>query len=195
MPFVYSVDFHEDYAQGYGKFTGPSKQHGSTRRSQFQCVGWILECADRVTEYSRDSSIEIYGDRYDIEGLVEVGKLSHEVACALSSADSWEGRFNIVWSALDERQKEIALKLNYSRNESFWPYFEEVTKGADAESICDRYREALRRPRECEDERERTYYAMIKPDKDISLVRNLGTARHNKDFYHCLGDIKNSANS
>lgn len=195
MTFVYSVDFQEGYAQGYGKFSGPSKEHGSTRRSQFQCIGWILECVDRVTEYSRDSSIEIYGDRYDIEGLVEVGKLSHDVACLLSRADSWEERFNIVWFALDERQKKIALKMNYSRSENFWPYFDAVNKGAGAESICDRYREALREATECEVEQEIAYYAVIKSEKDISFVRNLGAARHNKDFYHCFGNVNNSASS
>lgn len=192
MTFVYSVDFHEDFAQGYGKFSGPSKEHGSTRRSQFQCVGWILSCVDRVIEYSRDASIEIFADGYGIDGLIEVGKLPNEVAYALPWANSWEARFNLVWPALDEKQKQIALKMNYSKHENFWPYFDEVTKEADTKSIFDRYREELCKPRECKVERERTYYAMIKPDKDISLVRNLGTARHNKDFYHCFGEVDNS---
>lgn len=195
MSFVYSVDFHEDYAQGYGKFTGPSQEHSSTRRSQFQCIGWVLECIDRVKEYSRDSSIEVYANGYDVEGLVEVGKLEINVAYSLLRARSWEDRFNVVWAALDERQKSIALKMNYSRNESFWPYFGEATEGANPESVCDRYREALRKPRECEDERDCTYYAMVQPGKDRNYVLKLGPERHNKDFYHCFGGIKNSANS
>jgi hypothetical protein len=140
------VDYGEFDAQGIGKFTGPSAMHYSTELSQFQCIGWILECLDKTNGFCIRFDIRVDEKDYEREGLLTVGRLSEAAASALLETYDWEERFEIVWTAIDAEQKDIALGLNYEEEQNFWPCFEKVAKASKAEDILTLYKDALSEP-------------------------------------------------
>lgn len=101
-----------------------SEEFRSVRVSQFQCIGWLLGVFSLARE--KIGNGELVNPEYEMEALFKYSGLNWEDCEHLLSLDTPKGRFDFVWSILDDEAKSVALNMDFRYFDNFWVGFESI---------------------------------------------------------------------
>lgn len=99
-----------------------SEESRAVRRSQFQCIGWLLEIFDFVKRKVDDEGT-LFNPEYEQEALERIACLTAEQATALLALKTLKGRFEYVWEILCPHEREVAL-WGFVSYDNYWPGFD-----------------------------------------------------------------------
>ncbi|AQW68229.1 hypothetical protein [Pseudomonas parafulva] len=90
----------------------------SEELSKFQALGLLYHMLDSAIQVSQElgqSAISVARGIFGGEGWAS------EVVDRLLAAQSWEERMRAAWAAVDNKAREVALRLDYNIFQNYWP--------------------------------------------------------------------------
>lgn len=122
MTYFIDVTYMEIQALAKVTISDSSEYCRSTRESQFQCIGWILNIVK--TQRSKVDDEWLVNPDYAVEALVSIAGLTYEHAVELIAMQTVKEQFRFVWELLDDDERDLAINLNYEAYDNFWPSFD-----------------------------------------------------------------------
>lgn len=99
-----------------------SENFTSARKSQFQCIGWILDIVSQVQ--SKVKKCDIVNPDYAFMAMTSIAMLSDAQATELLAQKKLQDQFEYVWSILDQDERDFALHMDFHDFHNFWPGFD-----------------------------------------------------------------------
>ncbi len=115
------MESQESSQHDLGEF---SERKQSAGHSKFQRIGWIL----KIIEESVGCFDDLEGSLADFDGALEAlekyAGLGEDECEYLLALTTHQDRFEYVWRLLNEEEREIAIQMDYTQWQNFWPGFE-----------------------------------------------------------------------
>jgi hypothetical protein len=125
MSYCIKVSYLEKETLCSVEIYNSSEESRAVRRSQFQCIGWLLE----IFDFAR-SKVDEHGllnPEYEQEALERIACLTAEEATALLALKTPKSRFEYVWEILCPYEREIAL-WGFVSYDNYWPGFDTYSR-------------------------------------------------------------------
>lgn len=122
MAYRIDVSYMENQQLSEVTIYGQSEHSKSARISQFQRIGWILEIKKEVEVVTQEEYL--VNPDYAEEALARIGGITQDEARMLLSKKGWREVFEYTWSILPQKERDMAIRMDYQFYDNYWPGFE-----------------------------------------------------------------------